>query len=328
MYDNLNILRAISIIGIVIGHACLSLGYEPFGRFCGYLFVQIFFLLSSFLLGLKYGDRPLSYQFIIKRWKRLSAVYYPFLIISVFALSACGLKVTWKAIVCHLLYVNYMLQVDLCGIAFGHLWYISMIMMCYALITIVCYKGMMNRLINNLLGGGKTLIFSIITFAAISLFLRLGFPCRIPIVLASYLLIFKKAKDIDEWFNRRASSRFISTLAFIFSNVLCLSLFLYWNLNDKLLIRDLTILLTACFWLMFFMTVLRRVKCKYVLAFLSSISFELYLVHHPFVLGEFSWLSNDGLTGHLWTNIICVSIVIVILSHVLHKIGEFVGHTS
>ena len=54
-HNGLDILRAIAIVGIVVCHICLQLGYEPMGRVTGFLFVQIFLFMSAYLFGLKGG---------------------------------------------------------------------------------------------------------------------------------------------------------------------------------------------------------------------------------------------------------------------------------
>lgn len=54
-HNGLVILRAIAIVGIVICHICLQLGYEPMGRVTGFLFVQIFLFMSAYLFGLNGG---------------------------------------------------------------------------------------------------------------------------------------------------------------------------------------------------------------------------------------------------------------------------------
>ena len=82
MLNNINTLRAISIVGILIAHVCLQLGNEVMGRFLGYLFVDVFFIISAFLLGLKYGNSPISFNFLSKRWYRLSVVYLSLIHIS------------------------------------------------------------------------------------------------------------------------------------------------------------------------------------------------------------------------------------------------------
>lgn len=54
-HNGLDTLRAIAIVGIVVCHICLQLGYEPMGRVTGFLFVQIFLFMSAYLFGLNGG---------------------------------------------------------------------------------------------------------------------------------------------------------------------------------------------------------------------------------------------------------------------------------
>ena len=315
--DTLNILRAVSIVGIIIGHGCLQMGYEPVGRFCGYLFVQIFFLLSAYLLGMKYGSAPTEFRFLVKRWKRLSVVYYPFLIIVVCSILLLGGSVTWKNILTHITYTNYFLQDTMYGVPFGHLWYISMMMLCYVSLLAIRKK------IFFLFHGWWLLVLSLVTLGMCMICLKNHIPSRIPIVVASYLIVFKRARDICSWFNRlRNRPMYIYTFA-ILCNIICLGLFLFWNLNDRLLIRDTVVLITAGSWLLFFMTALSDAKCGKVLGFISTISFELYLVHHPFVLGDLSWLSIDILTGNIWINGSLALIVVFVAAFTLNKVGKF-----
>lgn len=315
--ESLNILRAVSILCILIGHGCLQIGYEPVGRFCGYLFVQIFFLLSAYLLGIKYGSMPIGLSFLVKRWKRLSVVYYPFLIIVICSIMLLGGNVTWKNIFTHFTYTNYFLQDTLLGVPFGHLWYISMMMLCYVSLLVLRQKK------EFLFHGWGVLGLLVVTFFVCNLCLKHHIPSRIPIVVTSYLIVFKRAKDICSWFSKLKNVQVYIYTFTLLCNVTCLGLFLYWNLNDKLLIRDIIVLTTACSWLLFFMTALRDMKCGKVLAFISTISFELYLVHHPFILGDMSWLNNDMLTGNIWINGFLAIIVIFTGAFILNKIGKF-----
>ena len=215
--DTLNILRAVSIVGIIIGHGCLQMGYEPVGRFCGYLFVQIFFLLSAYLLGMKYGSAPTEFRFLVKRWKRLSVVYYPFLIIVVCSILLLGGSVTWKNILTHITYTNYFLQDTMYGVPFGHLWYISMMMLCYVSLLAIRKK------IFFLFHGWWLLVLSLVTLGMCMICLKNHIPSRIPIVVASYLIVFKRARDICSWFNRlRNRPMYIYTFA-ILCNIICLA---------------------------------------------------------------------------------------------------------
>lgn len=198
-FDNLDILRAISIVCIIFGHGCLQLNYEPLGRFCGYLFVQIFFLVSAFLLGLKYGESPLNMKFLVKRWKRLSVVYYPFLFISMAIVMLIGGTITIKNVFTHFLYVNYFVQDSMCDIAFGHLWYISMMMLCYVMLVVLCglpQSSPVGRIVDSCTKGKGLVMLCAITLVVCALCLRIHVPCRIPIVLASYFVLFKRANDV------------------------------------------------------------------------------------------------------------------------------------
>jgi peptidoglycan/LPS O-acetylase OafA/YrhL len=91
--------------------------------------------------------------------------------------------------------------------------------------------------------------------------------------------------------------------------------------------RDIIVLITACSWLLFFMTVLRDMKCGKVLGFISTISFELYLVHHPFVLGDLSWLNSGTLTENIWINGFLAVIVVFVAAFILNKVGKLTAKT-
>lgn len=328
-FQNLNILRAVSIVCIIIGHVCLQMSYEPLGRFCGYLFVQIFFLVSAFLLGLKYGDLPLDMGFLIKRWKRLSVVYYPFLMVSMGVMMLIGETVTVRNVVTHFLYINYFVQDSMCGVTFGHLWYISMMMLCYVFVTVVCSlskTSFTGRIIDRCTHGVGLAITGAITLAVCFVCMKIHVPCRIPIVLASYFVLFKRAKDVYTRMEKWEGKNIINVL-FVISNAVCLILFLYWNLNDRMLPRDMIVLITACCWLLFFMISLKDVSCGKAIGFISAISFELYLVHHPFILGDLSWISYKFPFGNIWLNGASALFVIMILAYCLNKLGQVALNT-
>lgn len=312
--DSLNILRAVSIVGIIIGHGCLQMNYEPIGRFCGYLFVQIFFLLSAYLLGIKYGNTNIGMAFLQKRWKRLSAVYYPFLIIIIATLLVLGENVTFMNVMTHFTYTNYFLQDTLLGVPFGHLWYLSMMMLCYVVLLFI--RSGMERLFRGWYLG----VCALVTFGVSLLCIKVHIPCRIPIVLASYMVVFKRANEICSCIDKL--KKIPISVMWILCNALCLGLFLFWNLNEKLLVRDFVVLVTSCSWLLFFMKVLNGMKCGRILGFISCVSFELYLIHHPFILGEWSWLNKAVLTGNIWINAILALLVMTIGAFILNKIGK------
>ena len=321
--ENLNILRAVAIVFIIIGHCCLQLGCEPVGRFCGYLFVQIFFLMSALLLGMKYGRIPTTKFFLFKRWKKISIVYYVFLVLSIAILYSINEHFSIFSVIAHFSYVNYFIQSKLCGASFGHLWYISMIMGCYLMITVLCSPFFFYRIFNSRNGLLGTFL---VTFVAAIVFRAFSVPSRIAVVLVSYLVVFVKANELFEYMNDcKKNGNIVISILFFLSNLILFSLFFHFNLNDKLILRDFLVLAVSFTWLFFFMIVLRNVKCGKILTYISNISFELYLVHHPLIMGKFSWLNSTILTKNIYINTILVIGVIVLLSVVLNYLSKFIS---
>ena len=334
LYKNLDLLRAISIIGIIFGHICLQLNYEPLGRFLGYLFVQIFFLLSAYLLGLKYENIPTCSSFLLNRWKKLSYTYYPFFLIAVFVIYVYNREISSKTIVTHLLYINYIIQDNSLGVAFGHLWYISMQMLCYVFVAIVCRKEFVLFVRGLRVKGLFAFCMGVLLVSIVGM--AFNIPCRIFIVLASYLVIFSRATDVQKYIYKTRvcikmkkdmlQFRFSVALMglFVFVNVCCLILFLYYDLSNRLLLRDIFVLFTSIVWLVCFLFVGEQTKFDHFLPFVSSLSFELYLIHHPFILGQYSLLNKEILFENTYINCAFAIICVFILSFLLKKISAFV----
>lgn len=324
MLNNINTLRAISIVGILIAHVCLQLGNEVMGRFLGYLFVDVFFIISAFLLGLKYGNSPISFNFLSKRWYRLSVVYYPFLIISIIVLLTLGITIDVPSIALHLSYTNYLVNNHLYGTAFGHLWYLSMQMVCYIMIYILCNKALYT-LIKKLFANAHIYISLIIGILITAwggyILTLLGLPNRVFIILFLYFIVYIKAKDILQWSENY--SNILCIIFFTLSNTFTLYCFIYHNLNEKLLLRDWIVLFTSLSWFLLFLKPLKHIKPFSIISFLSTISFEIYLVHHPFILGELSWLDskNDNVFITIY-KLIGTILTILVLSYFLHIIGK------
>lgn len=291
--ESLNYLRVFAILAIIIGHICLRLGLEGTGRYCGYVFVDVFFLLSALLLGLKYGDNKLGGTFLLKRYARLSCTYYPFLIISIVALLCLGNRVTFLNIISHFTYTNYIIQDSILGTSFGHLWFMSLIMMCYVLITILSRWKYSRK------------IFQMpLLAAAILLCICCGYVCelhhmpnRIVLVLGFFCFVFFNAHTILSW--AKAINLPKSIIISILTNVLVLFLFNINIIGDgNRLIRDWCVLIAALAWFPLFCKIgNKRNQVSNIIDFLSSISFEMYLVHHPFVLGKYSVFNHTDIVG-------------------------------
>jgi fucose 4-O-acetylase-like acetyltransferase len=113
--------------------------------------VPTFLLVSAFLYGLRRNDEmPLQKNFILKRFKTLAVVYYPF-IISVFLYYAItdtdnigkyGISLAGEL----LFLCNFVEPLPLCG----HLWFMQTLILCYLTLyaTKINYKFISKLFIN------------------------------------------------------------------------------------------------------------------------------------------------------------------------------------
>lgn len=320
---SLNILRALSIVLICIAHICLQLGFGGLGRYLGYMFVDVFFLLSAFLQGLKYGGQPVGLPFLKKRYLRLSVIYYPFLLITIVALFCLGYHVEFKSILLHLTYANYLVNNHLFGTAFGHLWYLSMQMVCYVMIVLLCGKYLYAFSKKIVSKKASLYALTLLAFVGGYILVHLGLPNRVCVVLLLYYVVYLKADFILKRFMQVSTK--VCWIFFLVFNFLTFLLFLYWDLDGKLIIRDWLVVITSFSWLMMFLRPIKVIFPK-VLNFLSMVSFELYLIHHPFVLGELSWIHRDD--SRPWMTVIEIVLtmsVVVCLSWLLHHIGKLIS---
>ena len=131
----ITIIRVLSMLSIIIGHLLSSsnVSYiKSLGQFC-YIGVTLFFYISGFL----YGQKRLKKDFIINRIKK---VFLPELFFSViilflyYAINSISTDILIKYILIYMANIQYFFDY-LFGI--GHLWFISIIMICYFLTVIL-----------------------------------------------------------------------------------------------------------------------------------------------------------------------------------------------
>lgn len=307
------LLRAIAIAGIIACHVCLQLDIEPMGRCLGFVFVQIFLFMSACLFGLNGGGNENCVDFIKKRWKKLSATYYPFLVISIAILLLTNNTVTLKNVLTHFTYTNYYLKDSICGISFGHLWYISMMMLCYVGIGLL--KGNVPWLRKCLHGFGIAVVAVATVLGGIML-QKHGTSSRIIFLFASYLIVYEYAGSIRHYC--MSVNRVKMWCLFIICNVACVVLFHIEGFYNMLMTRDTVVILTAMSWICLFLVYSEKIKCCKVVKYVSAISFEIYLIHQPFVFGQFSLFGKTS-TGLFAEGMmaICTTVVFAMMLNVL-----------
>ena len=131
-------LRVLAVTGIVLCHFCFNWTETMgFGRFCASTFNALFIGMSGLLLGIGWQNRGrgvLGIRFLHHRFSKLMATYYPFLVLMfLFLWLVAAYPVRCKDIVMHVLFLPWFDKLP----GFGHLWFMTMIAICYVSAAIV-----------------------------------------------------------------------------------------------------------------------------------------------------------------------------------------------
>lgn len=130
-------IRVVSLLGILLCHSLFeSVHYGWLGRYLALTFNFIFLVLSAFLFGLtwtKNGRPAYDRRFLKKRFTKLSRTYYPYLVALFIFLYISQDYFSPRNIISHFAYLPWFDKVE----GFGHLWFMTMIMICYACIWIL-----------------------------------------------------------------------------------------------------------------------------------------------------------------------------------------------
>lgn len=124
-------IRVLSIIGILICHSCNKFPeYDWFGFFCACTFNFLFLILSAFLMGMSWrnrGQKTMGISFLRSRLIKLSSSYYPFLIFLFLLLYFHGTHIDPHKYITHILFLPWFDKIG----GFHHLWYMTLIVICY-----------------------------------------------------------------------------------------------------------------------------------------------------------------------------------------------------
>lgn len=140
-------IRSISIIGIILCHCCYGVsGMSFLGHFLGGTFNVVFLTLSAFLLGFAWERKQCKaydIHFLKHRIIKLTYTYYPFLIFMFIFLTFTEYNVNMKDWLMHILYLPWFDKLP----GFGHLWFITLIVLCY--ITVYLLSKLPYRMLAN-----------------------------------------------------------------------------------------------------------------------------------------------------------------------------------
>ena len=261
-------IRTISIVGIVLCHCCCRIeGLDFLGLFLGNSFNVVFLTLSAFLMGMSWQKRNnvgYGISFVFKRIAKLAYSYYPFIAVMFLFLVCTGYNVTIKDWVMHLLFLPWFDKMP----GFGHLWFITMILLCYSGIFLA------SKLPVRILKETKCGVLLLLGAVASQLLVdRMGLPHYLPVYLLLYLFVFINSEGILLLIGRVTLRS--ATVAVV--TVVTITLLLY---NYMLLNKYASVwfgVFSAAAMLLFLLKVLENSKANAVIGYISSISFEIFL---------------------------------------------------
>lgn len=313
-------LRAFSAIMIVLCHICLGFRINiSLVHYLGGTYVSVFLILSGYLLGEHYRERiaDAPWQFLKSRTNRLVPTYYTYLTIIFIVIGVCGLgHLALKQIVGHYLFLNYFipsLRINQSPLPqLGHLWFMSCIVLAYLIIT------SFSLILNFVKRTKEFWLYYTIGMACICTLLcsysrYFVYPS---IVLSLFPLVFFKGNVIFLYIRNVSKPILIAALLLCNIGAIIGSQYQLYEIPSFSFWANV---INSVLWIAVSPIIFNRKHIPKVVAFISSISFEIYLVHHPFCLGHYS-LANYMPTG---IAVIMVFMISVILAYLLNLLSSF-----
>lgn len=312
-------LRALAITVILLCHFCHNYNSISFlGHYFGGVFVTLFIAMSGMLFGIVWNNNSrMEYDmsFLKQRFFKLSVTYYPFLILMfAFLYFVDDYHFNVKNVLSHVCYLAWFDKLP----NFGHLYYMTMIAICYVALYILTKIPLFNT-INK---------YRLKTFAIIGLGVLLvdyvlesrNIPGYIFVWLWLYLFCFVYSCRIME-FSRQCKTNILAFIVGIIniSYIIALYYGLYDNYNHAFqkwfgaVCCILVLILGFNIWN-------KSVPNKYV-SFLFFISFEIYLMFELVSEGRYSLMR---IIDNPFFAFVVYVISSVLLGCILHFIVKYI----
>lgn len=307
-----DLLRCISIIGILLCHSCNKFPTgDWFGFFCACTFNFLFVIMSAFLLGLaweKCGRQPYGKDFLLKRILKLCVVYYPFLIILFLLLYIKFSTVESHKIVTHFLYLPWFDKIG----GFHHLWFMSLIVICYLSCALFSNLPGMNRKIIIGIGGLFTIF---VTFMC----MKLGLPSYLAPYVYLYIIVFNYSSRLLRIIKGFKPS--VISITLIPLLILCILYFKTLNSDSLKLLPYIIGIISAS---SIFIIIYRLFNFKSLyspILLISTISFEIYLVHMFFL----NYVNVYSMIDNIFLAFFFLLFLSISSAFILNKLGFFIN---
>lgn len=292
----------------------------------GWTGVELFLLISGFLIHLGYLSQPESFKVFTFFSKRFWRIYPPYLFTLVFfciAGNGIGYYLTTKAgirdLVTHVFMVQNLYEPAVFGIN-PSLWSLALEIQLYLVYPILLL--LRNRF-------GMKLTFLLLIGLSISTMLVHQFKlvsAPVDFMLSNsipaYWAVWTAGAYLAEAYLNRQSPNRLTVLMGVFVSFILLTGSKYFEITNYYWLQFATL-----FWSLVLVWFLNtRVKMGHIpmaiLTFIGLISYSIYLIHQPFLYKLLRFFKGIPVSPFSFISVIIVLLVIVILSFVQYKFVE------
>lgn len=316
---SIQIIRIIATVFIILCHLCNEFNnnyISLFGQFLN-VGVFIFFFISGYLYGAK--NIKNNKKWLASRLKTIIIPYYIFLFFLIIFNYIANGTFEYRSVFVYILNIQNFVNTSINGA--GHLWFISVIMLCYCLLLI--------------LNKYKTIVlskFSVISIISISIASFVGIFSKTYGLLGFYLYCFYLGyafKNNNKMINvgcYKFAIMFIISIAvrIIFKKMIDNTLFYETAITA---ITHITI--AICLFYIFY-KILSDIKFKNHLFiknvnFFDELSYYIFLTHYMFIVGPIRLIS---FTNIYVFNLLIYFIVTIFVAYTLKLIYKFILKVS
>lgn len=302
--------RGVAILAIIVCHICYGFSSDSIlGQYLGGTFNYVFLFISAYLLGLKYSMSHKVYGgvFLKRRIMRLGTSLYPFLLLVIGVCYIKGIPISPLKVAMNFLFLGWVAKLP----GNGHLWFVTMIMLTYVSYVFLSRVKERNK---------SKLAFGMLLLIPLSIVVSLlGLPGYCFLMLMSCCLIFFYAEQIRNYLSNLQWEKVLCL--YFFANLITLYCFMK-NLIEigHITYYYLTLLTGIASFLLLYKLFYKRIVARFFV-FTSSISFELYLVHHP--ISDYHLFMP--LTNNKTLSVIFIFVVSYVGAYILHKMVKLHG---
>lgn len=269
----------------------------------------LFFLLSAILYGMKWSKNEQTFaakEFLKKRIVRIGVVLWPFLICLYAAFLLFNVDVPLNTVMANFLFLGAFMKLP----GNGHLWFLSVIMMCYVE-YVVLSRIRTGRFFLLLLSIIYVLFFIVLEYNSL--------PGNFVLILMMTAWMFLKTNEFNKWLARINQRKLV--LVVLLMNITAIWLFDHDLFDTNRMLAYPLMDICGASWFCVLLKVLPSICCSSI-SFISSISFESYLIHHTLCAGPITKVAEWS--DYKVVQFTLLTVVTFLLAYLLHIVSNLI----